>query len=338
MTVGKALGLCPEMLLIPPDRRLYQAYSQKIWEILDRFSPAVEPFSIDEAWVDLTGCPGGDPVTVAGEIQQTIRLELGLPCSVGLSANKLLAKMASEMEKPEGLTVLHPEAVAEVLWPMPTGKLFGVGARTAAALARMGILTIGDLARTPPESLVKRLGKLGRQMIERANGRDGSPVRSGGEGPKSVGQSLTLPRNLQDLEEMGTVLAELGARVARRLRAVGMAGKTVTVTFRTPDFKTFSRAVTLPEATQLESEIHREALRVLVEKWPAGKAVRLLGVSVSGLKKSSETFRQSTFWDSPAQTERALALSRTLDHLDAKFGEGAVRRGTSLTRSFHQVK
>ncbi len=220
---------------------------------------------------------------------------------------------------------------------MGSAELFGVGAKTAVALAKMGILTIGDLAETPPGFLEKRFGKTGRQMIERANGRDDSPVRSGEETPKSVGHSLTLPQDLRDREEMGVILADLGEKVARRLRAIGRAGRTVTVTFRTPDFKTFHRAITLPEPTQLEGEIHRAALEILMGKWSAGKAVRLLGLCVSGLEESGKAFRQQTFWDDP-KSEKALALSRTMDVLIAKFGEGVVRRGTSLVRENANVR
>ncbi|WP_422444899.1 DNA polymerase IV [Thermoanaerobacterium sp. DL9XJH110] len=318
----EAKKLCPHAIFIKPDYELYVRTSERVMEILRRFSPLVEVFSIDEAWLDVTGCEGlfGDSVEIAGRIQEAILKELGLTCSVGVSCNKLLAKMASDLKKPGGLTVLAPEDVPRVLWPLPVDELFGVGRRMAEHLKGMNINTIGDLAQVPVEFLEKAFGLVGRHLHLAANGIDDSPVDPHSmDTASSMGHSVTLSRDVTTWEEAEAVLLSLSDKVGRRVRRESYVGRTVTITLRDASFCTITRSVTIPHTSATE-DIYAAARKLLHANWDGKTPLRLLGVSLSRLVRE---FDQVCLFENEAKKKR---LNRVIDEIRDRFGDGAIFR------------
>jgi DNA polymerase-4 len=322
----QAKRLCPQAIFIKPDYDLYVRTSSRVMDILGRFTPLVEVFSIDEAWLDVTGCEGlfGDSVTIAQKIQKAIRQELDLPCSVGVSCNKLLAKMASDMKKPMGLTVLAPEDVPQMLWPLPVDELFGVGHRMAERLMEMNITTIGDLARVPEELLRQAFGLNGHYLHLAANGIDDSPVDPHSMGSaRSMGHSTTLPRDVTGFEEAEMVLLSLSEQVGRRVRRENYMGRTVTITLRDASFGTITRSVTVPYTCATE-DIYAAARKLLHAHWDGKTPLRLLGVSLSQLVKEME--QVSIF----KEDEKKNRLNQVIDEIKDRFGDGAIFRAKLL--------
>jgi DNA polymerase-4 len=333
MTLAAARRLCPDLVVIPPDRGLYLRYSARLRTLLASLSPLVEPFSVDEAWVDMTGALApwdGDPVAAARALRGRVREELRLRVSVGVSRNKLLAKQASEMQKPDGLTVLWPEDVPARLWPRPVGELFGCGPRTAEKLRALGVATIGDLARYPPAPLARRLGSLAATLQARARGEDDEPVRPPRAGDvRSLSAETTLTADVASPSEAEPALLALADEVAERLRAHGLAGRTVTLKFRTAAFRTHTRQLTLDAPTCYTEPIYEAARRLFAARGP-GEPVRLLGVGVSGL---SPRQAQLDLWGEGRQARLADAM----DRIRARFGHAAIlparlARGDGLAR------
>lgn len=322
----QAKRLCPQAIFIKPDYDLYVRTSSRVMDILGRFTPLVEVFSIDEAWLDVTGCEGlfGDSVTIAQKIQKAIRQELYLPCSVGVSCNKLLAKMASDMKKPMGLTVLAPEDVPQMLWPLPVDELFGVGHRMAERLREMNITTIGDLARVPEELLRQAFGLNGRYLHLAANGIDDSPVDPHSmDSARSMGHSTTLPRDVTGFEEAEMVLLSLSEQVGRRVRRENYMGRTVTITLRDASFGTITRSVTVPYTCATE-DIYAAARKLLHAHWDGKTPLRLLGVSLSQLVKE---FEQVSIFK---EDEKKNKLNQVIDEIKDRFGDGAIFRAKLL--------
>ncbi|ADL07240.1 DNA polymerase IV [Thermosediminibacter oceani] len=324
----QARKLCPHAVFIKPDYRLYVATSHRVLEILQRFSPVVEVFSIDEAWLDVTGCEGlfGDAVTIAEKIQRTVIEELSLPCSVGVSCNKLLAKMASDMKKPMGITVITPEDVPDVIWPLPVDELFGVGPRLAERLKKMNINTIGDLAAVPVEMLEAAFGLVGRHIHLFANGIDDSPVDPHSmDDARSMGHSITLPRDVETWDEAEAVLLSLAEQVGRRVRRGNYVGRVVTVTLRDSSFSTITRSTTIPHTSATE-DIYAAAKRLLRSNWDGRTPLRLLGVSLSGLIRE---FDQISVFEADEKKKR---LNRVIDEIRERFGDNAIFRAKLKSR------
>ncbi|MCF8566188.1 DNA polymerase IV [Alicyclobacillus tolerans] len=285
MTVPEAKKACRELILINPDFDLYRRFSKRVFALIREYTPDVEIFSIDECFADITkSLRLGSPRTIATALQHRILEEIGLPCSVGIAPNKFLAKMASDFQKPMGITEIALDDVPSKLWPLPVEALFGIGEKTAQRLNRLGIRTAEDLAHTNVERLVRTFGKRAYDMWQHAWGKDDSPVCSQPEPMKSIGHSLTLPKDVDNLEELYTVLMNLCDQVGRRLRRHGMQGKTVQITMRYTSRKTVTRARTLSAATDLTEEIYQCARSLLKEHKPAGVKLRLIGVTVSQLR------------------------------------------------------
>jgi DNA polymerase-4 len=328
MPTSRAMRLCPGLLVISHHRGNYGEMSDKVMERLNDLSPLVEQISIDEAFVDISDLRE-DPQTVARRLQQRVNQELGLPCSVGVASNKLVAKIATEVgkkaaqkgEPPNAITIVPPGTEAAFLDPLPAEMLWGVGPKTAARLAELGIRTIGDIARHPAEDLSRRFGENGRDLARRARGEDESPVVTGHEA-KSISQETTFARDVSDDKALAGTLRELSAQVGRRLRHAQIAGTTVRLKLRWPDFTTLTRQLTLPQPTDQDEQIYITALNLLGKVRPRGKAVRLIGVGVSGL---GAPLRQLELWG--ARSERSRKLQQTLDDLHARFGEKSIRRG-----------
>jgi len=325
MPTARALRLCPEAIVVPPRHGVYGTYSEQVMAILREYSPLLEQVSIDEAFLDLTGCErlwGAIP-DLALRIQERILEETALSASVGLASSKLVAKIASDLRKPYGLVVVEHGREAEFLEPLPVERLWGVGKVTAETLHRMGVQTIGDLAALSESTLARAFGPHGAGLKQRALGQDDSPVVTEREA-KSVSNEETFAKDLTDEETLRKELLRLSDKVASRLRANGQAGRTVRLKLRYHDFETVLRSTTLPEPTDSANEIYACILTLWKKHWKRGRAVRLVGVGVANLE--SEPARQlSLFDEQPARNEN---LERTLDEIRAKFGRDAIQRAS----------
>ena len=325
----QALEKCPGLTVVEPDYALYVAASRKFVELLRQFSPCVEQYSIDEAWVDMTGTQRlwGAPRLAAEAMRKRINEELGFTVNVGISSNKLLAKMAGDFEKPNKVHTLFPEEIEHKMWPLSVRDLFLVGGATQAKLNRMGIYTIGDLAKADVHLLQKKLGKHGQTIWHFANGRNADAVKPVQEANKGYGNSITTSTDVTTCEYAYKVLLGLCETVAARMRQDGMCGGCVTVHLRTTEFHNFSHQSRLPGATNITEELFREACRVFDEMWDGVTPLRQLGVQMTHL--AQEPYQQFDLFSdlTPQRYERKLKLDETVDVLRDRFGEDIIRRG-----------
>lgn len=280
MPMARALKLCPEAVVLPPRHHLYRDYSRQVMSILRETSPLMEQMSIDEAYLDLTDriTAWDEGVEIARGLQRRVKEEIGLSASLGVATNKLVAKVASDRDKPGGLTVVRPGEEAAFLAPLPVRVLWGVGPVTAAKLAEMGVNTVGELAQLSEEVLRARFGIHGVEMARRARGIDTRPVVTEHE-VKSVSQERTFTHDLRDAEALKQQLWRLSQGVSRRLKRAGLAAQTVVIKLRYADFTTLTRQMTLMTPTDDERVIYRAALVLLSRVWQRGQPVRLLGVA-----------------------------------------------------------
>lgn len=328
--VAMALRKCPELVLAKPDFRLYERGSRAFMDICRRYAPVVEKFSIDECFLDMSGTRllYPDPVEAAAAIKNEIRDTLGFTVNVGVAPNKLLAKMASDFEKPDRVHTLFAGEIADKLWPLPVGDLFSVGRATAEKLEGAQIRTIGDLAHAEPQRLQHLVGaKLGAQLRRFANGVDHSPVLSEREAAKGYGNSVTLEEDVVTLNAADLVLLELCDSTASRLRADGACCGGVSVTIRFRDFKTRSHQRKLAEPTDVTHEIIDTARQLIRELWDGRTPLRLLGVTLMDVTRDGAS-QLSLF---PMQERaRQQKVDRTVDALRGRFGVDAIVRGASL--------
>ncbi|ADG82153.1 DNA polymerase IV [Thermincola potens] len=324
-----AQKLVPDAIFIKPEHNKYAEFSRRIMTILRDFSPLVEPASIDEAFVDVSGCRiFGDSIEIAKQIKNRIREEVGVLCSVGIGPNKLLAKMAAEIEKPDGLMLLTEKDVPHKLWPLPVGELYGVGAKTEKRLRALGIKTIGDLANYPVSCLEERFGTTGRTLHMSANGISYSSVNPHAcEETKSIGNQLTLSRDCT-AAEIRPVIMDLAEKVGYRVRLGEYVYKTVVVTVRDTKFRNHSWSKTFLEHTDTTEEIFNTAMKLLAANWPQNKKIRLVGVSVTNLEK--KTFEQMDLF---CEKEKLRRLNQVCDEIKKRFGHASVRRGISLVKT-----
>jgi len=325
MPIWEAKACCPQAILRPPNFPAFLDFSNRIMLLLRNYSPLVEPYSIDEAFIDMTGTESlwATPLLAAQAMKKQIKKEIGVLCSIGIGPCKVLAKMAADLQKPDGLTVLTRADLPERLWPLPIGELFGVGRRMKQHLHNMGIRTIGDLAQTPEELLTQRFGINGTRLHGYAHGKDPSPVvPHSRDTVKSIGHQITLPRDYLKIEEIKVVLLELAEAISRRARSESYQGKTVSLFVRGDDFDNLRRSSTLPEPTAYPLPIYNLALRLLERWWPKDKPIRLLGISLSNLIYSKE--QQLTLF------EQEENLYTTIDQIKNKFGEKSLLRGSFL--------
>ena len=324
----QALEKCPQLTVVAPDYGLYVEASRHFVDMLRQFSPRVEQYSIDEAWVDMTGTERlfGSPLLAAEQMRQRIWEELGFTVNVGISSNKLLAKMAGDFEKPNKIHTLFPEEIPNKLWPLPVRDLFLVGQATERKLKGLGIYTIGDLANADISVLRKRLGKHGETIWHFANGRNADLVMAEPAENKGYGNSVTTAKDVTDKETAYRVLLSLCETVAMRMRKDGKCGSCVTVHLRTAEFHNYSHQLQLHGATNITSELFRASCRALDEAWDGQIPLRQLGVQVTKLTK--EPYQQYDLFSgvSPKQYERKLRLDETVDALRDKFGETIIRR------------
>jgi len=327
MPTAQALRLCPHAIIVPPRHRIYGEYSARMMAILSEYTPLVEPLSLDEAFLDVTGCEArwGSPEGLAHQIQVRLSTELALTASIGLASNKLVSKIASGLEKPRGFVVVPHGKEPEFLAPLPVEKLWGVGKVTAGSLHDMGISTIGDLAELPAAQLEARFGRRGRDLYRQARVIDDSPVVVERE-EKSLSRETTFAQDIGDRRVLRRKLRILSESVARQLRRRGRRARTVKLKLRYSDFETLTRQVTMSTPTDLEPVIFDQAARLLDKAWDRSKQVRLIGVGVT--KLATEQRQLSLFeGEGDGRTERLRRLSKSVDQIREKYGDEAIRRG-----------
>jgi len=333
MPMAQALRLCPGLVIVSGHHRRYGEVSQQVMNRLHQHTPLVEQVSIDEAFLDMSEITETGEI-LARRIQAQIRDELGLPASVGVASNKLVAKIATEVGKkaargagpPFAITVIPPGEEAAFLAPLPADMLWGVGPKTAVRLAGLGIYTIGDIARWSEVDLVRRFGETGRELSRHARGMDDSPIVTEHE-VKSISQEVTFAHDISDDAILKSTLRDLSTQVGERLRRSNLAGMTVRIKVRWPDFTTLTRQTTLLQPTNNDEEIAGTAQNLLAKVRPAHKAVRLIGVGVSGL---GPPVHQLSLWDDGS--EKARRLQSVLDELRQRYGEKVIRRGDQRQR------
>lgn len=324
----QALEKCPDLVIVPPDYALYVEASRHFVEMLRQFSPMVEQYSIDEAWVDMTGTERiwGSPRLAAEKMRERIWEELGFTVNIGISTNKLLAKMAGDFEKPNKVHTLFPGEVPTKMWPLPVRDLFLVGSATEQKLKKIGIYTIGDLAHADLNTVKRRLGKHGETIWHYANGRNANMVTPEPAENKGYGNSVTTATDVTTSQEGYQVLLSLCETVAMRMRKDGKCGSCISVHLRTNEFEHFSHQTMIHGATNITQTIFQTACRILDEAWDAQTPLRQLGVQVTRL--SEEPYQQYDLFSgiSPVQYERKLRLDETVDALRDRFGEDIIRR------------
>jgi DNA polymerase IV len=330
MPLRTAYALCPQGVFLPVDGRKYQRVSREVMTILRRYTPLVEPISIDEAFLDVTASRAlfGDGPTIAATIKAAIVTEVGLTASVGVATTKLVAKIASDLRKPDGLVVVPAGEEAAFLAPLPIGRLWGVGEKTAAALGEFGVTTIGDLAQIPEEILVRRFGRHGGSLGARARGIDPDPV-GGGDPAKSIGHEHTFDVDTSDPELIERTLLAMADGVASRLRSAGFKAGTVTVKIRDSSFRTITRQRTLLVPTDLTEPIWRVALE-LARPEVRGLKVRLLGVTASHLGEREQLGLFDAGLEAGTGSERRRKATQAADAIRRRYGDRAVTRARLL--------
>ena len=332
-TVYAAKKKCPELVVVVPHHDKYSEVSRMINRIYLEYTDLVEPFSVDESFLDLTGSPALRDRTgkeIADELRERIKHEIGITISVGVSFNKCFAKLASDMKKPDATTVIMPEDMERIVWPLPVTDLLFVGRSTAASLDRTGISTIGDIARTGRDKMTELLGKHGAGLWEYASGNDEEPVRSYYEERevKSVGNSFTFSRDLVTPEDIRAGINMLADSVSSRLRRKGFLAGTIQVSIKDPDLKTIQRQRTLDVPTHLQREIADIAFE-LVEANRGGGPVRLLGISCSDLVPEDEAVTQMSLFEGSGGTDRQRQekLEDAVASIKNRMGKDSIRLG-----------
>lgn len=332
MAMTEAHRRCPDGIYLPVDMQKYRRVSRQLMEIFHRFTPDVEAISLDEAFLDLTGSQKlfGPAEGIGMEIKRLIREELQLTASVGLSYNKFLAKLASDMDKPDGFYRILPEELEEKVWPLPIRRMMGVGGKTSQMLEQMGVTTIGQLAKVNTGLLEHLLGKQGVVMHQVANGIDDrrvEPVRES----KSVGRETTFPQDICEQYLLETILFTLADDVCHTLRISGLKGKTVSIKIRYPDFRSITRAVTLEQYTSSFEPVFAAVQDLMQHNYKDGTAVRLIGVTVSNLKKDDQIVEQQDLFQDATAQNRQNELNKVMDKINGKYGGNTVHRARKLT-------
>ncbi|MFQ6170595.1 DNA polymerase IV [Oryzobacter sp. R7] len=331
MPMQRARRLCPQATVLPPDHELYAAISSAVMEVFRSVTPVVEPLSLDEAFLDVSGAVRrlGSPATIGQRIRDTVHDEQGITCSVGVAPTKFVAKLASGLAKPDGMVVVPREEVVPFVQQLPVGALWGVGDRTEEALLRLGLHTVADIAHTPLDTLVRGLGEAtGRHLHELSWGRDPRSVEREVR-EKSVGSDQTFEADIDDAAEIHRRLLGLSERTAARMRAAGLTGKTVTLKVRFSDFTTITRAKTLREPTDSGRAIHAAAVALYDALGLQRARIRLVGVRMTGLVDVAETPIQGVIGE-PEHGWRDA--DRAVDRARSRFGSGAVRPASLVER------
>ena len=338
MPMSQALRLCPSLIVIPSHHGNYREVSKNVMALID-ISPFVEPISIDEAFVEVTGL-SDSLKNIAQNLQSRINNDLNLPVSIGGGTNKLIAKIANDWGKkqkpgthsPNAITIIPPGGEATFLAPLPVQSLWGIGPKTAKKLDGIGIKTIGDLAQTPNETLKMIFGRFGPDLRTRALGIDNRSIEVD-QTAKSISNEMTFPRDQADEVELLKHLRQLSEQVGSRLRKASLAGTTVQIKLRWSDFTTITRQRTLPTPSNLDHEIFDTVKALFFENWPSGKRVRLVGVGVTQL---SPPVRQLSLWDQ--ELDKNIKLVTAVDHLRERFGSDIIKPGHQISHHKGQSK
>lgn len=325
MTINEALKLCPNLTIVKSTKGLYSSCSNAVFDILRQYTPIVQPSSIDEGYMDVTGSTDlfGSPDEIAKSIMADIKSELGLWCSIGISENKFLAKMASDMKKPLGITKMYKKDIEKMMWPLSVGEMYGVGKSSAKRLKQVGLNTIGDIARSNPDFIRE---KFGIGIYDHANGM-GSDIVGGEHKVKSasISRSSTTAQNISNLDEAKKLMLHLAEDVGLKARKKNLKGKTVQITLRYINFKTITRQkVVFP--TNLTRDIVNTGYELLEKNWDSKRPVRLIGIGLGNIDKEDA---QLNVFDTVINRKEEK-LEKTLDTLKEKFGENYFKRGSGL--------
>ncbi|MCJ1908867.1 DNA polymerase IV [Planococcus ruber] len=338
MQVFEAKRKFPELILLPPNFDRYRTASKAMFEILRSYTDLVEPVSIDEGYIDMTElAQERNAVSLAEEIQQRILAELDLPCSIGIAPNKFLAKTASDMKKPMGITILRKREIREKLWPLPVIEMHGIGESTAEKLKNLKIATIGDLALANPGLIKEKMGKNGLRLQNRANGIDDRAVDPESiYDTKSVGTSTTLPIDETDEENLRVIFRNLSAKVANRLEAKELAGPTVSIQTRSSEWKNRTRSVTLRNTVWKADDIFRNAWQLFIKNWN-GEPLRLVGVTVSNVAAKEDMTEQLSIFNFQEHAKEEPILN-LISQLETKFGKNVLSKGVKLKKTSYDSK
>jgi len=335
-TIWKAKKKCPDLVLVPPHHGEYGRYSRLVNEIYEEFTDLVEPFGIDESWLDVTGVYNlfGSGVEIADKIRETIKERLDLTVSVGVSFNKIFAKLGSDYKKPDATTIISRENYKKIVWPLPVSDLLYVGKAAKEALSKMYINTIGELANSNKENIVKRLGKMGEIIHDYANGIDDSPVRAAQEKPniKSVGNGTTFDHDLVGFEEIKAEVLALADEVASRMRRYGVKCYVVSVTIKDPRFKSISRQKTLISPTHITKEITDISMELIRSCWSEKAPIRAITITGAHLTPSEQTIEQLTIFGDKynLNKEKLEKLDNTVDKIREKYGRQIIGLGNLI--------
>lgn len=325
-TIWQAKKKCPELVTVLPNFELYKRFSEMTRQIYSEYSDRVEPFGLDEAWIDVTNIMGANGVETAKEIKERIKTELGITVSIGVSFNKVFAKFGSDYKKPDAITVISRENFKDIVWNSPAQDLLYVGKATREKLNRLGIYTIKDIAQSDILTLRKHLGKWGDLLYGFANGYDSSPVAYIYENSevKSIGNSATTPKDMKTVEDVKTVMYVLGDSVCRRMREQGFMAKTVAINVRDCELNTFTRQHTLSGHTNLTKDIIKAGMDIFLKNFRMDKPLRSVGISVTDFIHDDTPLQMNLFEDKQRQIQNEK-LDKTLDSLKKRFGNYAVR-------------
>ena len=336
MVLHQALKLCPKLIMVPPDHHFYQQKSEEVMALLSNYTPVLEQNSIDEAWLDMTGTEGlfGSPLKAAKRIMDEIKDRLGLPCSIGIAENKFLSKMAAEMKKPLGITEMWQRDIPAKLWQLPVKEMYGVGTKTAEKLNRMGIKTIGDLAKSDVNLIVQAFGKGGSEIHLHANGMDDSPVLAREDDDmKSIGRSTTLPEDISDVEKAKLVLMELADDIGMTARRHDKKGRTVHITLKYSDFRVVTKQATIP-ATCTTREIYQAGCFLPEQNWNQSHPVRLIGISLSGFHEDGCLSQPSLFdqMESNSAKDKSRQIDEVMDKIRNRHGTETITFATLVKK------
>lgn len=335
-TIWSAKRKCPDLVLAPPHKDIYAEYSKKINKVYADFTDMVEPFGIDESWLDVTASYKlfGDGKTIADELRRRIRETFGLTISVGVSFNKVFAKLGSDYKKPDATTVISRENFKDIVFPLPVADLLYVGSKASSKLGAIGIKTIGDLAKSDVKMLESIFGKTGVMLHEYANGNDASPVKHYGEEDeiKSVGHSITFKRDIAGESDFKTALTVLCDMVATRMRKNGVKGSTLQIGFKDTNLKMITRQKQFSNPTNLAHDMIECAMEIVKSSWNLKVPVRMLSVAVTSLvDEENAGFQMSLFDDEKnAGNKKATDLESSIDKVRSRFGKDAIKFGSSV--------
>ena len=342
MVLHEALKLCPKLTMVPPDHHFYGQKSEEVMQLLSNYTPALEQNSIDEAWLDMTGSEGlfGKPLEAAKRIMDEIKDNLGLWCSIGIAENKFLAKMAVEMKKPLGITELWERDIPIKLWPLPVKEMYGIGGKTAEKLNRIGIKTIGNLAKSDENIIIKTFGKGGNEIYQHANGIDNSPVLAHlDDDMKSIGRSKTLPEDITDIEKAKIVLMELADDIGITARRHSKNGRTVHITLKYTDFRVITKQTTIL-ATSVTKEIYQAGCSLLEQNWNKFHPIRLIGISLSGFHENCSSDRLSLFdqMENNVKSDKNKRIDNAMDKIRNKHGSETITFATLVKKEKGAIK